>query len=76
MSSEEEKRSVYEKRDFMLGEIHERTKCIPELRKDIGKLGKKVAIIEIKSGFFGLIGGVLTIVGVQIKHYFSIGGGG
>lgn len=76
MSSEEDKQSIYEKRDFMLGEIHERTKCIPDMRKDIGKLSKKVAIIEVKSGFFGLLGGVLAVIGVQIKHWFSTGGSG
>jgi hypothetical protein len=74
--SEEEKQSTYARRDFMLGEIHERTKCIPDLKRDVGKLSRKVAVIEVKSGFFGLLGGVLTIVGLQIKHYFSMGGNG
>ena len=64
----EEQKGVYEKRDFMLGEIHERTKRIPELEKSVNKLSRKVAVIEVKSGLFGAIGGAIFAAGIYIKH--------
>ena len=64
-------KSVYERRDFLLGEIHERTKSIPQMQEDIGKLNRKVAVVEVKSGFFGVIGGAIFAVGMAIKHYFT-----
>ncbi len=72
MTREEE--SVYEKRDFMLGQIHERTAHIPQMMEDINKLGRKVAIIEVKSGIFGVLGGILAIAGLYLKQFISSGG--
>lgn len=67
----EEQKSIYENRDFMLGEIHAATERIPDLEKKVDKLSSKVAVIEFKSGLFGTIGGMIAIVGLYIKDWFS-----
>ncbi|MEE9614860.1 MAG: hypothetical protein V3W31_07945 [Thermodesulfobacteriota bacterium] len=63
----EEKKS----HDFMLGEIWERTKHIPEIRKDMACLKRKVAVIEVKSGLWGTLGGFLAMAGLYVKELFG-----
>lgn len=60
---------IYKKRDFILGEIHAKVQCIPDMKKDISKLNNKVSVIEFKSGVFGGIGGVLAILGLYFKDH-------
>lgn len=57
---------------FMLGEIHERAKCIPDIRDDIASLKRTVAIIEVKGGAWGIIGGFLSGLYLQLKHWVNI----
>lgn len=67
------KEDTYKNRDMLLGRIDERTSHIPKMREDINKLSKKIAIVEIKSGVFGTLGGGLTVAIIYMKDYFLHG---
>jgi hypothetical protein len=63
------KKDIYENRDMLLGQIEERTRCIPQMQRDVSSLKRKVAIVELKSGLWGVIGGILAIVGLYFKEH-------
>ncbi len=69
-------KDIYERRDFLLGQIDERTAHIPQMRKDINKLSKKVAVAEFKSGLWGSLGGAIAVFLYYLKDYLLYGGRG
>ena len=66
-------KEVYKNRDMILGRIDERTKCIPDIQKDISSLKKEVAVIKWKSGIFGTLGGTITMILYYLKNLFLYG---
>ena len=66
-------KDIYKNRDVILGRLDERTKCIPDMQKDITCIKKKMAVLEIKSGIFGTVGGGITVALLYLKDFFIYG---
>ncbi len=60
-------KDTYKNRDMLLGRIDERTSHIPKMRDDINKLSRKIAIVEIKSGLWGTLGGMGAVALLYLK---------
>lgn len=67
-----DEKDIYDKRDFLLGQIHAYTKGIPDMKKDIADLKKKVAVIEVKSGLWGSIGGFCALALLWLKDMVGV----
>ena len=69
---------------FMLGRMAEATETMSEdisnIYGELTKQGKKIARLEVKAGFFGIIGGglvALPVIGWEfIKSFIAKGGPG
>jgi hypothetical protein len=66
-----ENKEVYQKRDFLLGEIHANVKRIPQIEKDVKELHGRMVAVEVKSGLWGLLGGISIFVIAKLKTYFG-----
>lgn len=66
-------KDTYKNRDMLLGRIDERTSHIPKMRDDINKLGKEIAIIKVKSGLWGTLGGAIAVGLYYLKDLFIYG---
>ena len=54
-----------------LGEIGERVKDIPHIKKQVDLLGKKVAVLEVKSGIWGAVAGIVSSMGTILILYLK-----
>ncbi len=73
----EKQEKIYANRDTMLGRIDERTKimalAIPIIQKDISSLKKKQAVLEVKAGIFGTLGGMFAMFLYYLKDLIIYG---
>lgn len=56
-----------------IARIDERTACLPQMQKDVACLSKKVAVVEVKSGIWGTIGGFIAVFVLWFKKLYGIG---
>jgi hypothetical protein len=63
MVTDKERQSL----EFTIGQIHAHTECLPDMRRDISLLKKKVAVVEIKSGLWGTLGGFMAMAWLFLR---------
>lgn len=67
-----ENKKVYENRDLLLGEIHANVKRIPQIEQDVKELHGRMRAVEVKSGMWGVLGGISVFVIVKLKTIIGV----
>lgn len=67
-----EDKDLYKRRDFLLGEIHANVKRIPQIEKDVKDLHGRMRAVEVKSGLWGVLGGMSIFIIAKIKTFMGV----